>query len=353
MARLCRCNCFNVDFTKKHQRILSLCTGYGGLELGLIHAGVNVRTVAYVEIEALAAFNLAKKVEAGHLPAAPIWSDLKTLPVQKFRGLVDGVIGGYPCTPFSNAGKKQRESDPRHLWDWFAKTIRVVQPRWVFLENVEGHITKGLRNVLHELGELGFRSTWGIYSASETGLPHQRKRVFILAYARSAGLEGLLRESTEGGWQAERSATGCGPVGGDGWSRVVFASECDGYPDEGCVCPVCDDEYTYCACPGPCQDDIYEYTERDGFLYARARDRAGNFEFAPVAGPREQQHEWEPPRVIEPEMVRGIARPTDRVDYGELQTSVDNKTDELLMLGNGVVPATASTAWRDLWKQLI
>ena len=86
---------------------LSFCAGYGGIDLGLRRVLPSCRTVAYVEIEAFAVANLAAKMEAGELDQAPIWTNLKTFNAEPFRGLVDILSGGYPCQPFSAAGKRQ------------------------------------------------------------------------------------------------------------------------------------------------------------------------------------------------------------------------------------------------------
>jgi len=161
---------------------ISLCSGYGGIDLGLSRVlGDRVRTVAYSEIEAFACANLVAKMEAGLLDPAPIWTDLKTFPWEEFHGLVDILSGGYPCQPFSAAGKRAGKDDPRHLWPWIADGIAICRPRFCFFENVEGHVTLGLCDVIEDLGRMGYRTTWGVFSASEVGAPHQRKRVFILA----------------------------------------------------------------------------------------------------------------------------------------------------------------------------
>ena len=171
----------NVDTTKTTTHI-GLCAGYGGIELGLKLVIPNLRSVALCEIEAFACANLVAKMEAGLMDAAPIWSDLKTFPWSEFRGKVDILTGGYPCQPFSAAGKRLGTEDPRHLWPYIAGGIRILRPKLCFFENVEGHITLGLSTVISDLEEMGYRTTWGIFSASEVGAPHQRKRVFILAY---------------------------------------------------------------------------------------------------------------------------------------------------------------------------
>lgn len=201
---------------------VSLCAGYGGIDLGLKRAIPSLRTVAFSEIEAFACANLVAKMEAGHLDPAPVWTDLKTFPWAGFRDRVDILSGGYPCQPFSSAGKRLGESDPRHLWPFIADGIARMRPGLCFFENVEGHITLGLRNVLHDLGGLGYRTTWGVFSAAEVGAPHQRKRVFILAVARgiggAAGLSGShTREEGEPG------------VADDGGAQDIWPS-CPGQP---------------------------------------------------------------------------------------------------------------------------
>jgi site-specific DNA-cytosine methylase len=88
----------------------------------------------------------------------------------------------HNCQPFSMAGKRLGKEDPRHLWPYICRIIDGIMPRMCFFENVEGHISKGLLQVLKDLEERGYKTTWGVFSASEAGAPHQRKRVFIMAY---------------------------------------------------------------------------------------------------------------------------------------------------------------------------
>ncbi len=177
----------DVDCTQELPTVLSLCAGYGGIERGLELAEYQHRTIAHVEIEAFAAANLVAKMEAGKLVPAPVWTDLKTLPAHCFRDRVDVLTGGYPCQPFSAAGLRKGTEDPRHLWPYIYDHVRTIRPVRCFFENVEGHISLGLRQVIDDLEGLGYATTWGIFSASEVGAPHQRKRVYILAHANSAG----------------------------------------------------------------------------------------------------------------------------------------------------------------------
>ena len=177
--------------------VISFCSGYGGIERGLDLVGVNHRVLAYVEIESFAIANLVNKMESGELDAAPIYTDLKTFPSHLFRGCVDILTGGYPCQPFSAAGRRRGEDDPRHLWPYIREHINAIEPLQCFFENVEGHISLGLNSVLSDMEEDGYDSTWGIFSASEVGAPHQRKRVFILANSSSAGRQQITRSAHE------------------------------------------------------------------------------------------------------------------------------------------------------------
>ena len=192
-----------MDTTQKLPTVLSLCTGYGGIERGLDLAGVEHRVIAHVEIEAFAIANLVAKMEAGKLDAAPVWSNLKTLPVESFRDRVDILTGGYPCQPFSAAGKRLGEEDPRHLWPYICEIIRAVRPVRCFFENVEGHVSLGLREVISDLESLGYTTAWGIFSAREVGAPHQRKRVYIMADSKSELSKRTISERDRNGQSKE------------------------------------------------------------------------------------------------------------------------------------------------------
>jgi site-specific DNA-cytosine methylase len=180
-----------VGTTKELPTVISFCSGYGGIERGLDLAGVEHRVIAYVEIEAFAIANLVSKMESGELDTAPIWTDLKTFPAHLFRGAVDIITGGYPCQPFSAAGQRKGEDDPRHLWPTIREHVKTIRPDRCFFENVEGHISLGLSSVISDLEEDGYAATWGIFSAREVGAAHQRKRVYILAYSQGERVQGL------------------------------------------------------------------------------------------------------------------------------------------------------------------
>lgn len=197
--------------------ILSVCAGVGGLDLG-VHAGMcgAGRTVCYVEREAFAAAILVARMEDKNLDDAPVWSDLRTFDGRPWRGIVDCIIGGYPCQPFSFAGKRGGESDPRHLWPEISRLIGEIEPSIVFFENVAGHLTLGFDAVRADLTARGFRVAAGLFTAQEVGAPHKRERLFILGVADGAGRgRGELRESSGGDGLAQCGGGGLANTNGE------------------------------------------------------------------------------------------------------------------------------------------
>lgn len=115
------------------------------------------------------------------MDSAPIWTDLRTFDGRPWGGLVDIIIGGYPCQPFSIAGKRKGSEDPRHLWPTIRKLIEDISPAYSFFENVSNHLSLGFEQVANELSELGYKVAAGMFSATEVDASHQRERLFILA----------------------------------------------------------------------------------------------------------------------------------------------------------------------------
>ena len=177
--------------------VLSLCSGVGGLDLGVeLATGGVARTVCFVEREAHAAAILAARMEEELLAPAPIWSDLTSFDGREWRGVVDCVAAGYPCQPFSTAGKRAGVDDPRHLWPHVARIIRETGADWAFLENVPGHLSLGFDEVCRELQGMGFVVSAGLFSAAEVGASHRRERLFVLAHRdlRQEGGSGACQE---------------------------------------------------------------------------------------------------------------------------------------------------------------
>ena len=150
--------------------------------MGLMLAEPGFHTRCFVEWEPYPRSAIIAAQRAGYFAPAPIWDDINTFDGRPFRGAIDTILAGYPCQPFSAAGQRKGADDERHLWPDVARIIREVEPRWVFLENVAGHISLGAETVLRELWDMGWTPAAGAFSAAETGAPHERLRWFCVAY---------------------------------------------------------------------------------------------------------------------------------------------------------------------------
>ncbi|ATX65544.1 DNA cytosine methyltransferase [Roseinatronobacter bogoriensis subsp. barguzinensis] len=202
---------------------LSLCAGGGGLDMGLMLAEPGYHTRCFVEWEDWPRAVLIAAQRAGYFAPAPIWTDLRTFDARPFCGAFDIVLAGYPCQPFSAAGKRGGADDPRHLWPDVARVIGECRPEWIFLENVAGHVTLGLETVLRELWGMGYTPAAGLFSAAEVGAPHQRLRIFILAHTdEPASGHGSLQPGREQRLYPEGRGAGAGhhqlvDAEGHGW----------------------------------------------------------------------------------------------------------------------------------------
>jgi DNA (cytosine-5)-methyltransferase 1 len=169
--------------------VLSLFAGIGGLELGLERAGMT--TVGQVEID-----EYCRRVLAKHWPDVPKHDDVRTTPdwwTSEPRPRVDVVCGGFPCQPFSPAGLQRGTADERWGWPWFADVIRAVRPSYIVVENVAALLrhADAFGWLLGDLAELGFDADWCVLSACSVGAPHRRRRLYLVAYPASTGLQGL------------------------------------------------------------------------------------------------------------------------------------------------------------------
>ena len=168
--------------------------------MGLMLAEPGFHTRCFVEWEEYPRSTIIAAQRAGYFAPAPIWDDLTTFDAKPFAGAIDTLLAGYPCQPFSQAGKRLGADDPRHLWPHVARVIRELGDglRWVFLENVAGHITLGAETVLRELWEMGWTPAAGAFSAAETGAPHERLRWFCVAHRAGRGC-GILGDAAQPG----------------------------------------------------------------------------------------------------------------------------------------------------------
>ena len=153
---------------------LDLFSGIGGFALAAKWRGFD--TIAFCEKD-----EFCQKVLKKHWPNVPIFGDIKEFDGEQFNGKVDLLTGGYPCQPFSTAGKRKGQHDPRHLWPDMFRVIRQAKPAWVVCENVEGHVTNGLDSVCDDLESEGYEVRPLIIPACAVESPHIRNRVWIVA----------------------------------------------------------------------------------------------------------------------------------------------------------------------------
>lgn len=165
---------------------IDLFSGIGGFSLAF-DSTQKIETVAFCEIE-----EYPQKVLKKNFPGVPIYNDItelvkneSTRPIWgqgKWQDLeCDILTGGYPCQPFSQAGKRKGEEDDRHLWPFMLEIIKQKRPKFIVAENVAGHITLGLDNVLFDLESEGYSARAVVLPASSVNAHHRRDRVWVIA----------------------------------------------------------------------------------------------------------------------------------------------------------------------------
>ena len=168
----------------------SLCSGYGGLDLA-VESVLGTTTAWVCEYDPAPSLVLESR-----FPGVPNLHDLTTVDWSQVPP-VDVLTAGYPCQPFSHAGKREGTNDVRHLWPHIAECLRVLRPRLAVFENVAGHVSLGFDAVLADLAALGFDAEWVVVRASDVGACHRRERLFILA--TDTGRDGLDRGEEQHG----------------------------------------------------------------------------------------------------------------------------------------------------------
>lgn len=320
--------------------ILSLCTGYGGLDLGFQRVFPESNVLAYCDIESFACANLISKMEKGLIEPCPIWTDLKTFPYSDFSNRVDAVIAGFPCQPFSRENKYRKTTDdPRHLFPSIVKGVKDLKyPSLLMFENVEGLLGNGdsglredteyeskgdtiLYHCLREIERLGYYVTAGLFSCKEVGAPMPRKRVYIVAI-RSKVTESV-RQQLDTFEDVEYSTlltSLMGLISSDNYDIVETAKQ-----KKAQALSVTDfggNLYDFFSVLSMFTEDAKSYTLETAF----------------PSGVGEPQHAWEPPRYIR-----------RKLETAEKAQAID----EMMLLGNGVVPSQAEFALRTLLRELL
>ncbi len=309
---------------------MSLYSGAGGLDVAYKRCNPNAIPLVYVERDFEAATLLVDKMETGSLDKAPVWSNTNTLDSKPFVGRVDAIIGGFPCQPFSIAGRREGTEDERWLWEDIKRLVGEIRPRELFLENVPGLFRGGIQLVVGELSTLGYDARWITLRANEVGSPHRRERVFILAHTRHDARSTKLLGKREG----ETIVTGRGSTMAD--------------TSDNSVCDKVERNVLTKGSGRELEDTIGSRWDKgqDRSNKNRSRERSNRpsrrpMEFPPgLTDPR-----WEDVIRERPDLAPSIpTKPTVRAVAHGMGRGLARST-KLKLLGNGVVPKQAAVAY--------
>ncbi len=335
-------------------RELSLFTGAGGGLLGTHLLGW--RPVGYVEWNDYCQRVIAARIRDGILPDAPIFGDVNTFNREgyaaSYQGMVDVVTGGFPCQPFSLAGKRLAADDPRNGWPATIECLRLVRPQWALLENVPGLITSGyFGTILGDLAESGFDCRWRVLSAAEVGAPHKRDRLWIVAHTNRR----------EQGWREQ-------PQRGQDWGNADVA----GHGTQGTLADAesqrqrprtkepGEDRRSGLIMDGAKTWHDIEHSSQDVADAHQGRRPWWAGEQRPGWGRQSEDGSSESITVPERQSLALGDRPTGErsqpavtggdwwavePDVGRVANGVAARVDRLTALGNGQVPAVVRAAW--------
>ena len=374
-------------------RTLSLCTGYGGLELALRDVfGEQVRTVCYVEWETYAAATLMARMEEQKLDKAPIWDDLTTFDGKPWSGKVDIITAGFPCQPVSNAGKRATQDDERWIWPDIYRIICEIRPKFVFLENVAGLLSGGLDFVLGDLAEGRYDAEWTSIKANEIGASHNRLRVFILANTGSRRLDWRPRADGKGielPVQANRSCSELENTSSKGLERGHSHGDDTQTTSSGNkLANTKSPRFQSCNTEGSRPKRSISQTESKSCTMANTKhnehieqkqgsdektirdneerkDKSIESSGVHRTGDVDESEQgfistWFPPGPDESELWKWllVQRPEIKPSFCRIHDGIADqlvkpfRTERLTMLGNGVVPQQASAAFKILWERM-
>ena len=163
-------------------RVLDLFSGIGGFALaGQWVWGDDHEIVGFCEID-----KYCHKVLNKNFPGVPIYEDIRKLNGKDFKN-IDLITGGFPCQDISVAKPDGKGIDGNRsgLWSEMYRVLGVVRPKFAIIENVANIINRGLERVICDLTRIGYDCEWQMLEGYQVGLPHKRRRIFIIAYPNS------------------------------------------------------------------------------------------------------------------------------------------------------------------------
>lgn len=338
---------------------ISVCSGVGGLDLGLT-AACGVEPVVYIEREAFAAACLVARMAETRLAPGPVWDDVCTFDARPWRGLVDLVAGGTPCQDLSVAGKRVGLDGSRSRL--FFEHVRIAvecEAPFFFWENVAGAVS-AVPRVCDYLSERCYtRGAWTVVRASDVDAPHQRARVFFLAHSESFGQRephnyecAKSRERPRGDLGGSELRLGQGESVANGHSARErqpsgALSHVGGRTSDGCHCVQLNEHLA---------DGVGQRLEVRGRESGDAEQeqqtaQRGRNGLGPFPPGRADIAGWARVLAVQPHLAPALPQPRLRGVAHGLAAGVD-RAERLRACGNGVVPAQAAHAWRGLWAHL-
>jgi len=316
---------------------ISLCAGIGGIDISLkIALGDAYRTVCYVELNSFSASLLVARMEDSSLDRAPIWDDIGTFDGRRWRGKVDLISAGFPCPPFSTAGRRKGSEDDRWLWPQIKRIVCEVAPEWVFLENVRGllscHAGREFGEILGDLASLGYDAEWDVFRARDVGATHLRGRVFILAHPsvsrRSRRPISKNHEEERQGRRASHAPRNRGTVG-DAQGARAHEQEREGESHSSRA------------------DERLGHSHESGLEGRLEPEEDGDELETWPPGPKERDR-WE--RILSK---RSDIAPATQPPIRGVADGVPSRMDRICALGNAVVPMVGAVAFAVLKRRLV
>ena len=325
---------------------LSLFTGVGGGVLGSKLLGW--KTIGYVEINDYCQKIIKQRIKDCILEPAPIFGDIRAFISEGFAasytGMVDVISAGFPCQPFSVAGKQQGEDDPRNMWPETIECIRIIRPRFAFMENVPGLLAHPYaRRIFGDLAESGYNARWRVLSAAEMGAPHKRDRLWIVADNLFGGrLQQVIRQKCKD--KAKFTHDGSPQFVADTTGREDDGRECRKLAEETgrgeSINPAinpCRKDVAHCK-SAKCTDPLHSWTRMAGV--------AGNCNDVPDTDSQRLKEQC----IGEPLQTKLAATGCSswwefEPGLGRRFNGLANRNDRLKALGNGQVPAVVRAVW--------